>query len=49
MGAFLVGDEQDFGEVEVFAEGVDADEVVLVIAEVLEEFDAVEGSISECM
>ena len=46
--AFLVGvedgDERDFGEVEAFAEEVDADEdVVLAFAEVAEELDALEG------
>ncbi len=46
--AFFVGvedgDEGDFGEVEAFAEEVDADEdVVLAFAEVAEEFDAFEG------
>jgi hypothetical protein len=46
--AFLVGvedgDERDLGEVEAFAEQVDADEdVVLAFAEVAEEFDAFEG------
>ena len=46
--AFFVGvedgDEGDFGEVEAFAEEVDADEdVVLAFAEVAEELDALEG------
>ena len=46
--AFLVGvedgDEGDFGEVEAFAEEVDADEdVVLALAQVAEELDALEG------
>src|SRR6185437_12877069 len=37
-------DEGDFGEVEAFAQKVDADEdVVLALAEVAEEFDAFEG------
>jgi len=52
--AFLVrvedGDEGDFGEVEAFAEEVDADEdVVLAAAERAEELDAFEGFDSECM
>jgi hypothetical protein len=45
---FLVGVEDgyegDLGEVEAFAEEIDADEdVVLAFAEVAEEFDALEG------
>src|SRR3984957_6266606 len=46
--AFFVGvedgDEGDFGEVEAFAEKVDADEdVVLAFAQIAEELDALEG------
>ena len=46
--AFLVGvedgDERDFGQIEAFAEEVDADEdVELAAAEVAEDVDAVEG------
>ena len=46
--AFLVGvedgDERDFGQVEAFAQEVDADEdVVLAFAQVAEELDALQG------